>query len=403
MKSHPSPADIPRGFTFAATACGLKKARLDLALLTSDAAATAAAVFTTNRVQAAPVRLSREHLQKSHHKIRGVIVNSGNANCCTGPQGMAASRATAADLAWSLGCRAEELLVCSTGVIGVPLRVQKILSAIPQLAQSRSSNASAFEQFTHAIMTTDTRPKWAAAKCRIGGKQVRVLGCAKGSGMIEPNMATMLGFLATDAALSPALLSKALKTVVARTFNAITVDGDTSTNDTVTLLANGKSGARKVSSDNGDYRKFCAALENVCRSLALAIVADGEGAQRVIEIEVRGAASHRAADKIARTIANSPLVKTAFAGADPNWGRILAAAGRSGVSFDPSRVDIHLAGISVCRSGREHPFDERVAHRKMLAKYVPVVVNLRAGRGTARVWTCDFTAEYVRINASYRT
>jgi glutamate N-acetyltransferase/amino-acid N-acetyltransferase len=212
----------------------------------------------------------------------------------------------------------------------------------------------------------------------------------------------MLGFLATDAAVSPVLLSKALRAVVSRTFNAITVDGDTSTNDTVTLLANGKSGARKIASDD-EYRKFCAALENVCKSLALAIVADGEGAQRVIEIEVRGAASDLAADKIARTIANSPLVKTAFAGADPNWGRILAAAGRSGISFEPSSVDIHLAGICVCRRGREHRFNERVAHRKMLAKYVPVVVNLRAGRGAARVWTCDLTAEYVRINASYRT
>jgi glutamate N-acetyltransferase/amino-acid N-acetyltransferase len=403
MKSHPSSADIPRGFTFAATACGLKKSGLDLALLATDTAATAAAVFTTNRVQAAPVLVSREHLQKSDHKIRGVIVNSGNANCCTGPQGTAASRATAADLARSLGCRAEDILVCSTGVIGVPLRVEKILSAIPLLAQSRSSNAASFEQFTRAIMTTDTRAKWAAAKCSIGRKQARVLGCTKGSGMIEPNMATMLGFLATDAALSPALLSKALKTVVARTFNAITVDGDTSTNDTVTLLASGMSGATRIAADNGDYRKFRAALENVCRSLSLAIVADGEGAQRVIEIQVLGASSRIAADKIARTIANSPLVKTAFAGADPNWGRILAAAGRSGISFDPSRVDIRLAGISVCRRGREHPFDERVAHRKMLAKYVPVVVNLHAGRGTARVWTCDFTAEYVRINASYRT
>jgi glutamate N-acetyltransferase/amino-acid N-acetyltransferase len=403
MKSRPLPADVPRGFTFAATACGLKRKGLDLALLTSETPATAAAVFTTNRVQAAPVRLSQKHLQKSRHKIRGVIVNSGNANCCTGSQGIAASSKTAAEISRSLGCKPREILICSTGVIGVPLRVEKIIRAIPHIAQARSSTAGAFEQFTRAIMTTDTRPKWAAAKCRVGGKQVRILGCAKGSGMIEPNMATMLGFLATDAALSPALLSKALRAVVAQTFNAITVDGDTSTNDTVTLFANGESGARKIKSENGDYQKFCAALEIVCRSLALAIVADGEGAQRVIGIQVLGAASHRSADKIARTIANSPLVKTAFAGADPNWGRILAAAGRSGISFEPSRVDIQLAGIRVCRRGRERPFNERVAHRRMLAKYVSVIVNLRSGCGTARVWTCDFTAEYVRINASYRS
>jgi glutamate N-acetyltransferase/amino-acid N-acetyltransferase len=403
MSAHPSATEIPRGFSFSAVACGLKKTGLDLALLASDTAATAAAVFTTNRVQAAPVRLSREHLRKSRHKTRGVIVNSGNANCCTGSQGLAASHKTTVEVSRALGCKAHEVLVCSTGVIGVPLRVEKILHAIPQLAQARSSDAAAFDRFTRAIMTTDTRPKWAAARYRIGGKQVRILGCAKGSGMIEPNMATMLGFVATDAAISPALLTKALKAAVARTFNAITVDGDTSTNDTVTLLANGKSGARKMSSANGGYRKFYAALENVCRSLALSIVADGEGAQRVIEIEVRGAASDQAADKIARTIANSPLVKTAFAGADPNWGRILAAAGGSGVSFEPNRVDIRLAGMRVCRSGHEHPFNERVAHRKMLAKYVPVIVNLHAGNSTARVWTCDFTAEYVRINASYRT
>ena len=403
MKSGPSSANIPRGFTFAATACGLKKKGLDLALLTSKTPASAAAVFTTNRVQAAPVRLSREHLRKSRHKIRAVIVNSGNANCCTGSPGLAASGKTAAKLSRLLDCKPHEVLVCSTGVIGVPLRVEKILSAEPQLVRSSSSEAAAFERFTRAIMTTDTRPKWAVAKFRIGGKQVSVLGCAKGSGMIAPNMATMLGFLATDAAISPPLLSRALRTVVARSFNAITVDGDTSTNDTVALLANRESGAKKITKQDSNYRRFIAALENVCTSLALSIVADGEGAQRVIKIEVRGAVSDRAANTIARTIAHSPLVKTAFAGADPNWGRILAAAGRSGVPFDPDKVDIRLAGIRVCRRGREYPFDEHAAHRKMLAKYVQVVLNLNAGCGVARVWTCDFTAEYVRINASYRT
>jgi len=403
MKAHPSITDIPRGFTFAATACGLKKKGLDLALLTSDTIATAAAVFTTNHVQAASVRLSREHLKKSRHKIRGVIVNSGNANCCTGPPGVVASRKTAVTFSQLLRCEPHQVLVCSTGVIGVPLRVEKILSAAPFLVHSRSSEPAAFDQFKRAIMTTDTRPKWAAAQFRVGGKQVRLIGCAKGSGMIAPHMATMLGFLATDAYISPSLLSRALSSVAARTFNAITVDGDTSTNDTVILLANGESAARKITSENGDYRKFLGALEDVCKSLAVAIVSDGEGAQRVIEIEVRGAASGRVADKIARTIANSPLVKTAFAGADPNWGRILAAAGRAGVPFDPNKVDIELVGIRVCQRGGEHPFSERAVHRKMLAKYVPIVVDLRAGPGVARVWTCDFTAEYVRINASYRT
>jgi glutamate N-acetyltransferase / amino-acid N-acetyltransferase len=394
---------VPKGFAFAAVHCGLKKSKLDLALLLSEMAASAAAVFTTNRVQAAPVLLCREHLKKSRGKVRAIIVNSGNANCCTGPQGAAASRTTAAHLARALGCPAEQILVCSTGVIGAPLRVEKIIHAIPALALSRAAEPGAFEQAARAIMTTDTRPKWASATCRMGGKQVRLLGCAKGSGMIHPNMATTLSYVVTDAAISPALLSRALRTAVGPTFNSITVDGDTSTNDTLAVLANAQSGARKITSPGRDYKILVSALENVCESLAVAIVEDGEGAQRVIEIEVRGAPSDRAADQIARTIANSSLVKTAFAGADPNWGRILAAAGRSGVKFDPARVDIWLAGIPVCRRGREHSFDERIAHERMLAKRLPVLVDLRSGKGRARMWTSDFTEEYVHINASYRT
>ena len=404
MSAPPSASDLPRGFTFAAAACGLKKSGLDLALLVSEVPAAAAAVFTTNRVQAAPVVASRFHLRRSRHKMRGIIVNSGNANCCTGSEGMAAAATTALKVAWELArLHPSQILVCSTGVIGVPLRWRNIVNVVQPLVRSRRASAAAFAQFTRAIMTTDTRPKWAAVKCRIAGKQVRLIGCAKGSGMIQPNMATMLSFIATDAAISPALLQRALRRAVAPTFNSITVDGDTSTNDTLAILANGESGARKISRENADYQRFCATLESICRSLALAIVADGEGAQRVIEIEVRGISSDHSAEKIARTIANSPLVKTALAGADPNWGRILAAAGRSGVAFNFERADVRLAGITVCRRGREHPFDERVAHRKMLAKHVPIVLDLHAGRGSARIWTCDFTGEYVDINTSYRT
>ncbi len=404
MSARVSASDIPRGFTFAATHCGLKKSKLDLAVIVSETPASAAAMFTTNRVKAAPVIASQLHLRKSRHKIRAMIVNSGNANCCTGSDGLAAATATAREVARELGAdHPSQVLVNSTGVIGVPLRVERILAAVPQLIRSRRADSAAFDDVTRAIMTTDTRPKWAAAKCRVAGKQVRILGCAKGSGMIAPNMATMLAFLVTDAAMEPALLSQALRAAVVPTFNAITVDGDTSTNDTVALLANGQSGARRVANRGGDYKRFCAALLSVCRSLALAIVADGEGAQRVIEIEVRGAPSERAADRVARTIANSPLVKTALAGADPNWGRILAAAGRSGVAFDFKRANIWLAGIPVCRRGREHPFNERVAHKKMLAKNVSILVDLGSGRGRARIWTCDFTGEYVDINASYRT
>lgn len=395
---------LPKGFTFAAAACGLKKSGFDLGLLVSEVPAAAACVFTTNRVQAAPVFASRIHLHRSRSQIRGIIVNSGNANCATGAEGISAVATTALKTAWELGrYNPWQILVCSTGVIGVPLPWRKITTAIPQLVRERRASAESFVQFTRAIMTTDTRPKWSAAHCMIGGRRVRLLGCAKGAGMIHPQMATMLSFIVTDAAASPSVLRQALREAVSQTFNAISIDGDTSTNDTLALLANGASGAGSLIAGGTDYRKFVAALESVCRSLALQIVTDGEGAQRVVEIEVRGATSNHAADRIARTIANSPLVKTALAGGDPNWGRILAAAGRAGVRFDPERVEISMAGITMCRGGRANDFNEKAAHSKLLGKDVPIVVDLHGGKGSARIWTCDFTADYVRINASYRS
>jgi glutamate N-acetyltransferase/amino-acid N-acetyltransferase len=232
---------------------------------------------------------------------------------------------------------------------------------------------------------------------------VRLLGCTKGAGMIHPNMATMLGYIVTDAAIRASVLQRALSTVVRTTFNAITVDGDTSTNDTVLLLASGEAGNRALTPQSADYRRFLAALEELCHSLALQIVGDGEGASHVIEIEVRGASSDAAAEKVARTIAESPLVKTMFAGADPNWGRILAAAGRAGVKFDPEKTDIHMGGLLTCRHGMEHPFSEQKAHQRLMKSFVPVVVDLGGGSGRARVWTCDFTTDYVHINAAYRT
>ncbi len=403
MKSHLSLRDIPSGFSFSAAACGLKRSGLDLAIIVSNSPAATAAVFTQNLVQAAPVVLSRTNIRRTRGRMRGLVVNSGNANCATGDAGLAAARATAAAAARALGCTPEEIIVCSTGVIGVPLRVEKIVRALPRLVTARKHAASSFDSLTRAIMTTDTRPKWAAERIRIRGKEVRLLGCAKGAGMIQPNMATMLAFVVTDAAIEPSLLAQALQRVAGHTFNAITVDGDTSTNDTLAVLANGASGAPKLQRAGADFRRFGGALETICAKLALDIVADGEGAKRVIEIEVRGAKSESSAEIIARTIANSPLVKTALAGGDPNWGRILAAAGRAGVRFDPAKVDIHIAGMALCRRGIEVPFDERAAHRRMLAKFVPIRVDLRAGRAAARIWTCDFTGDYVRINASYRT
>jgi len=404
MKHALSEASLPHGFRFAATACGLKKTgALDLGLLCSDEPASAAAVFTQNLVVAAPVLISKENLRNSRGRMRGVVVNAGNANCATGTAGHAAAQRTVAEAAKRLGCMPEELIVCSTGVIGVPLPLEKILRALPVIARHRRPSARSFAELSLAICTTDTRPKTAASSLKMSGRRIHFVGCAKGAGMIHPNMATMLAFVITDAAIAPSLLQKTLRDVTSRTFNAISIDGDTSTNDTLLVLANGAAGAPSIKSGSAAHRAFSAALEDVCRSLALQIVADGEGAQRVIEIEVRGAKSERAARRIAETIATSPLVKTAFAGGDPNWGRIFAAAGRSGVSFDPLRVDIQMAGIPVLRRGQPLNFNERAASNRLLAKHVPIIVNMRAGSAVARYWTCDFTAEYVRINASYRT
>lgn len=360
-------------------------------------------MFTQNRVQAAPVVVSRGHLAATKGRARAVVVNSGNANCATGAAGMAAARKTAAALGQELGCPPEEILVCSTGVIGIPLPAERIVGALPGMVRSREAATEAFDGFTQAILTTDTRRKQAWATCRIAGKTVRLLGCAKGAGMIHPQMATMLAFVLTDAAARPALLARVLGRAVERTFNAISVDGDTSTNDTILLAASGAAGAKPLVAGSADERRFAEALEKVCQALALAIVADGEGAEHVVELEVRGAPSDAAARRVAETIATSPLVKTALAGADPNWGRILAAAGRAGVEFDQSRVKVWLAGRLVCRRGTPVPFSEPGVHRRMLEKKVGMAIDLGAGRGRARIWTCDFTEEYVRINASYRT
>jgi len=399
-----SESALPRGFRFAATACGLKKTgALDLAIFSSDVPASAAAVFTQNLVVAAPVLICKRHLKASKGRMRAVVVNAGNANCATGAQGHDAAERTVAEAAKRLGFPKHELFVCSTGVIGVQLPVEKILRAVPKLARNVRASARSFAEVSLAICTTDTRPKTAASSFKMARKRVHIAGCAKGAGMIHPNLATTLAFVVTDAAIAPALLQRTLKDVTSRTLNAISVDGDTSTNDTLLVLANGAAGAPAIRNGAAAHRAFTGALEEVCRSLALQIVADGEGAQRVIEIEVRGAKTEAAARKIGETIATSPLVKTAFAGGDPNWGRIFAAAGRSGVKFDPALVEITMAGIPVLRRGQPLDFNERAASNKLLAKHVPIVVDLRAGKARATYWTCDMTAEYVRINASYRT
>ncbi len=398
---------LPAGFSFASTSCGIRdkgpKDRLDLGLIVAERPVAAAGVFTTNQVKAAPVLVSAGHLAASKGRVRAVVVNSGNANCATGARGLKDARSTTAALARELGCAEEQVLVCSTGVIGVPLPIERMIGALPKIAAAGKPAAASFNGFSRAIMTTDTRPKRAWASCRIGGKTVRLAGCTKGAGMIHPHMATMLAFIVTDAVARPAWLGRMLGRAVAGTFNAITVDGDTSTNDTVFLLASGASGAPFIAAGSADEGRFAKALEDLCRDLALQIVADGEGAGRLVEVEVRGAPSAAAAKQVAETIANSPLVKTALAGADPNWGRVLAAAGRAGVAFDPSRVRVWLADQLVLRKGQPLAFDETDVHRRMLARKVNVAIDLGAGRGRGRVWTCDLTVEYIRINASYRT
>jgi glutamate N-acetyltransferase/amino-acid N-acetyltransferase len=404
MKHALSEAALPRGFRFAATACGLKKTgALDLAVFSSDVPASAAAVFTQNLVVAPPVLVSKANLAASKGRMRGVVVNAGNANCATGAEGLAAAERTVGEAARRLECKPEELFVCSTGVIGVPLALDKILRRLPLLTRNQRPSARSFAELSLAICTTDTVPKTAAASFKMAGKRIHLVGCAKGAGMIHPNMATTLAFVATDAAIAPSLLQKTLREVTGRTFNSISVDGDTSTNDTLLVLANGEAGAPSIKAASAAHRAFSAALEDVCHSLALQIVADGEGAQRVIEIEVRGAKTEPEARQIAQTVATSPLVKTAFAGGDPNWGRVFAAAGRSGVKFDPSRVDITMAGVHVLSRGKPLDFNERAASNRLLAPHILIVLDLHAGRSAARYWTCDFTAEYVRINASYRT
>ena len=391
-----------RGFRAAGISAGIKaSAKPDLALVVSDTPATAAAVFTLNKVQAAPVLVSKEHLAKSGGIVSAIVVNSGCANACTGDAGMADARTMAAETARLAGCPPEQVLVASTGVIGVNLPMDKLRSGIPlafaALARSEGPRAA------QAIMTTDPFPKESAATFTVGGKTVTVGGMAKGSGMIGPNMAlhaTMLAFVTTDAGVPQPLLRRALVEAVDETFNATTVDGDTSTNDAVMLLANGASG---VTIGDAEYALFLTALRAVCLELALGIVRGGEGATKLVTVIVSGAASPADARKTAMAIANSLLVKTALHGGDPNWGRLIAVAGRAGVPFDPQRARVTIGSIVLFDNGR--PYDDRApqAAEYLKATDVSVGVDLGVGSAASTVWTCDLSAEYVKINADYRT
>ncbi len=395
----PGGVTTPRGFRAAGVSAGIKaNGNPDLALLVSDVPAQAAAVFTTNKALAAPVVVSQEHLKRSGGTARAIIVNSGCANACTGDEGMQVARDMAAEAARLVNCPAEQVLVASTGVIGVSLSIAKIRSGLPIAFTALGADQGALA--ARAIMTTDPFPKESAARISIGGHDATIGGMAKGSGMIEPMMATMLGFVTTDAAVPKALLNRALREAVDETFNAITVDGECSTNDCVMLLANGASGATV---DESTYAAFVGGLTAVCRALALGIVRGGEGATKLVTVHVTGGASSEEARKAAKAIANSPLVKTAIHGGDPNWGRLIAVAGRAGVAFELSRAAVVIGSTVLFENGKPHDEAAPEAAEYLKGTELTVSVDLGAGHASSTVWTCDLSAEYVRINADYRT
>lgn len=399
-----SPEEIilPQGFAFSAVAAGLKvSGRPDLALAEIAGGARAAALFTTNRVAAAPVVVGRASLAATRGRVRAVIVNSGNANCATGRGGIEGCKRVCRAAAEVVGASAAEIFPSSTGIIGVRFPAEKILEKLPELAAARSASRAGVEAFARAIMTTDTRPKIAATRFRSGGKDGTILGVAKGAGMIHPQLATMLVYLFSDVEARAGELKKLLREASAESLNSMSIDGDTSTNDTVLLLASGAAGASVE--DRETKKKFTAALTGVCESLAEQIISDGEGVQHVIRLHIGGARSRQEGLTVARTIAHSALVKTAWAGADPNWGRILAAVGRSGVAIDVERVQIFIAEQRVCRNGTACAFDQEKAHRALAAPVCDVRVELGRGRERVNFLTTDLTAEYVRINADYST
>ena len=396
----PQTIHLPQGFSFSTATAGIKASgKPDLAFAEAASGTTAAAVFTKNRLVAAPVIVGRAALAATRGKIRAVLVNSGNANCATGKVGMQACQSTCRETARLLGLRAGEIFPSSTGIIGVPLPDEKILAHLPELVAARQATEAGLRQFANTILTTDTRAKIASAEIRDGKNSASLVGVAKGSGMIHPQMATMLVYLFTDIAATPAELKRLLRNACDESFNCISVDGDTSTNDTVLLMASGKSGVRIKNT----RKKFAAALLQVCQSLAEQIVCDGEGVQHVIRLSVEQAKSREEALQVARAVSHSLLVKTAWAGADPNWGRILAAVGYSGLNIDPARVSIMIGEQTVCRNGVAHTFNQEQAHQYLAQPRSEICIRLQRGRASVNFLTADLTAEYVHINADYST
>lgn len=393
---HPVP-----GFRLGTSEAGIRyQGRRDLVVMELCEGASLAAVFTRNAFCAAPVTLSREHLAEA--KPRYLITNTGNANAGTGRPGYQAAQDCCAAMAEVGGCRPQEVLAFSTGVIGEPLPVQRITAGLP-LAHERL-NETGWEDAAWGILTTDTVPKGASLQLSLGGKTVTITGIAKGSGMIRPDMATMLAYVATDAALEPELLQACLQQAVDASFNRITVDGDTSTNDSCVLVATGKSGVQ-LQADSDDYQAFATAVRQLCEQLAQAIVRDGEGATKLITIDVVGARDEAEAGQVAYSVAHSPLVKTAFFASDPNWGRILAAVGRAGIEgLDLEALTIHLGDVCiVSQGGRDAGYEESRGQAVMDADEITIRINLKRGGAETRVWTCDFSYDYVKINAEYRS
>lgn len=388
---------LPKGFLASGVRAGIRKKRPDLGLIVAEDGATAAAVFTQNKFQAAPVVLSKSALKKSGGRVKAVVVNAGCANAVTGKEGLDAAKRVRIRAAELLKCGEDEILLASTGVIGVVLPDKKVRDFLPD-AVSRLSGGGV-EALSHAILTTDVGPKVAQATFTLGGRRGKLVGVAKGAGMIHPNMATMLGFVMTDANIEPAALQRALKTAVDASFNSISVDGDTSTNDSVFLLASGKLG----NSVSDDLRDFQRALDTLCRELAWMIVRDGEGALRVMELEVTGAKSERDAKLAAHAIATSPLVKTALHGGDPNWGRILAAVGRSGARFSVKKISLTAGPITLVANGGPAKYSEKDAAKVFSRERVPLRVDLGSGTARAVVLSCDLGHDYVSLNADYRS
>ena len=401
---HESMTDV-KGYLSWGAHIGIRSKRRDLAIIYSQTPAAAAAVFTRNVVKAEPVKLSRRHMENG--RIQAIVVNSGNANACTGERGRRDAQMMADVTAEELGIPVEDVFVASTGLIGKPLPSKKVSEGIRTVASKLSGRKIAGKLTSNAILTTDTFAKEGYTSFSLRGNRIRMGGIAKGSGMIHPDMGTMLAFIICDMAISSELLQRALEEVTRDTFNMISVDGDTSTNDTVCVLCNGAAGNRKVTREGEAYDTFRRHLRKLCAHLARLIVSDGEGATKLVEYRVQGAPSDTAARRIARTISNSNLVRTAMFGRDPNWGRILAAAGRAGVGFDPERLDLSIGTskgtVLIMKRGQPTDYDRTHAKRKMRASRIDVILDMHQGDGSATAWGSDFSYEYVRINAEYST